>query len=118
MFFLRNTYYVGAFLLIVLGLYTVFKKRNIIKVVMGLVLIDNGVNIFLVAIGFIKAHTAPIITSQVANTAFMVDPVPQALVLTAIVIGLSVLALALGLAVKIFSHYKTLNLNKIRKLKW
>ena len=48
----------------------------------------------------------------------MVDPVPQALVLTAIVIGLAVLALALSLAIRLFHHYGTLNLKKIREQKY
>jgi len=117
-FLLEDIYYWAAFLLIVVGIYAVFRKSNIIKVIMGLTLIDNGVNLFLVAVGFIKGHTAPIITKSVNDVSLMVDPIPQALVLTAIVIGLSVLALALGIAVKIFSHYKTLNLNKIKGLKW
>jgi len=48
----------------------------------------------------------------------MVDPVPQALVLTAIVIGLAVLALALSLAIRLYNHYGTLNLEKIKEQKW
>jgi len=48
----------------------------------------------------------------------MVDPVPQALVLTAIVIGLGVTAVALALVIRLYDHHKTLNINKIRKLKW
>ncbi len=48
----------------------------------------------------------------------MVDPVPQALVLTAIVIGVSVLALGLSLAIRLYAHYGTLNLRKIKELRW
>jgi multicomponent Na+:H+ antiporter subunit C len=48
----------------------------------------------------------------------MVDPIPQALVLTAIVIGLGVTALALALAIRVYGHYKTLDTRKIRGLKW
>jgi multicomponent Na+:H+ antiporter subunit C len=48
----------------------------------------------------------------------MVDPVPQALVLTAIVIGVAVLALALSLSIRLYQHYGTLNLRKIREQRW
>jgi len=48
----------------------------------------------------------------------MVDPVPQALVLTSIVIGVAVLALALSLAIRLYEYYGTLNLRKVRGLKW
>ncbi|MBA7666722.1 hypothetical protein ES703_74803 [subsurface metagenome] len=53
-----------------------------------------------------------------AKLARMVDPVPQALVLTAIVIGVAVLALALSLAIRLYHHYGTLNLRKIREQRW
>ena len=114
----NNLYYLGAFLLVGVGLYAVLGKRNLIKVIMGLGLIDSGINLLLISIGYIRAHTAPIITSSRSDVSLMVDPIPQALVLTAIVIGLSVLALALALAIKIFATHKTLNLNKIKGLKW
>jgi len=114
----RSLYYLGAFLLIGIGFYAVLGKKNLIKVIMGLSLIDNGINLLFIAIGYVRHHTAPIITSQISDTSLMVDPVPQALVLTAIVIELSVLALALALAVKVFAVHKTLNLNKIKGLKW
>ena len=117
-FISNNIYYFIAFSLVSIGLYGVLAKRNIIKVIMSLGLMDTGINLFLVAVGFVKSKSAPIITKEFHNTSSMVDPIPQALVLTAIVIGLSVLALALSLAIKLFGHYKTLNLNKIKGLKW
>ncbi len=48
----------------------------------------------------------------------MVDPVPQALVLTTIVIGVAVLALALSLAIRLHHHYGTLNLHNIKEQRW
>jgi len=52
------------------------------------------------------------------ETTPVVDPVPQALVLTAIVIGVGVLALALALAIQVYRHYGTLDVAKIKGLKW
>jgi len=111
-------YYIGAFGLILIGLYIILVKRNLIKVIVGLGILDTGVNLFLISIGYITKGTAPIFSRQEINTERMVDPVPQALVLTAIVIGVAVLALALSLAIRLYQHYGTLNLRKIREQRW
>lgn len=110
--------YVGAVGLILIGLFTVLSKRNLIKIIVGLSVLDTGVNVLLIAIGYIHNRTAPIITRMHNSPSRMVDPLPQALVLTAIVIGLGVTALALALAIRVYGHYKTLDTHKIRGLKW
>jgi len=111
-------HYAGCFALVLIGLYAVLVKTNLIKVIIGIGLIDTGVNLFLVTTGYIRAGTAPIFSEAAAQGETMVDPVPQALVLTAIVIGVSVLALALSLAIRLYRHYGTLDLRKIKELKW
>jgi len=111
-------HYIGCFSLILIGLYVVLVKPNLIKVIIGINLLDTGVNLFLVAVGYIRAGTAPIFSQAATQAENMVDPVPQALVLTAIVIGVSVLALALSLAVRVHDHYGTVDLRKIKRLKW
>ena len=117
--FLNNyIYYIGAFGLIFIGLYIVLVKRNLIKVIIGLSILDTGINLFLISIGYISKGTAPIFSKIDTEIARMVDPVPQALVLTAIVIGVAVLALALSLAIKLYHHYGTLNLRKIKDQRW
>jgi len=93
-------------------------KKNLIKIIIGLGFIDTGINLFLIIIGYIKKGTAPIFSKPGLNPAQMVDPVPQALVLTAIVINVAILGLALGLAIRLYGYYKTLNVKKIRGLKW
>jgi len=52
------------------------------------------------------------------NVNKMVDPVPQALVLTAIVIGFGVTAVALALVIRLYRHHGTLNIDEIKNLKW
>ena len=117
-FLYQNIYYIGAFGLIFIGLYTVAAKKNLIKMIIGLVFIDTGINLFLITIGYIKNGTAPIFSKTGLDLKMMVDPIPQALVLTAIVINVAITALALALAIKLYSHYNTLNMRKIRGLKW
>lgn len=111
-------YYIGAFGLILIGLYVVLVKRNLIKVIVGLGILDTGVNLFLISVGYVTKGTAPIFSRAGIDSERMVDPVPQALVLTAIVIGVAVLALALSLAIRLYQHYGTLNLRRIREQKW
>ena len=119
MSFLTNyIYYIGAFGLIFIGLYIVLVKHNLIKVIIGIGILDTGVNLFLISIGYIQRGTAPIFSRPEIEAARMVDPVPQALVLTAIVIGVSILALALSLAIKLYQHYGTLDLQKIKGQRW
>jgi len=119
MSFLNNyIYYIGAFGLILIGLYIILVKGNLIKVIIGLGILDTGVNLFLISVGYITKGTAPIFSRPGIDSEHMVDPVPQALVLTAIVIGVAVLALALSLAIRLYQHYGTLNLREIREQRW
>ncbi len=111
-------YYITSILLVLIGMYAVLVKKNLIKIVIGLSIVDNGIHLLLIAIGYVKKGTAPIFSKAGLQPNQMVDPVPQALVLTAIVIGLAVTAVALSLIIRLYDHHKTLNINKIRKLKW
>lgn len=111
-------YYIGAFGLIAIGLFIMLTKHNLIKVIIGLSILETGVNLFLISVGYITDGTAPIFSRSGMSSSTMVDPVPQALVLTAIVIGVAVLALALSLSIRVFKHFGTLDLRKIKELKW
>lgn len=102
--------------LILIGLYAVVAKRNIIKIIIGFSLIEYGVNLFFALIGFKRDALPPIIT-DVRMTRNFVDPVPQALVLTSIVIGLATTALMLALAMRIYEKYKTFDIAEIRRLR-
>ncbi len=119
MSFLHNyIYYIGAFGLIFIGLFIMAVKHNYIKVIIGLSILETGVNLFLISIGYIKNGTAPIFSNAGITAENMVDPVPQALVLTAIVIGLAVMGLALSLAIGLYKHFGTLNLHEIKEQRW
>ncbi|MBQ9985644.1 MAG: NADH-quinone oxidoreductase subunit K [Oscillospiraceae bacterium] len=113
--------YVVAVLLLVLGLYAVCTQKNLIKVVLGLGIIDYGINLLIVSIGWNDGGTAPIFTiSDLINgvsSNFFVDPVPQALTLTSIVIGACVDAMALALVIMIYRKYKTINSDEVRRIR-
>ena len=114
--------YGSAIGLILIGLYAVLIKKHLTKIVIGLSIIDSGIHLLFIAIGFIKGGTAPIFSPKgielTNNGVPMVDPVPQALVLTAIVIGFGVTAVALSLVIRLYRHHNTARIDHIKTLKW
>ncbi|MBU1144771.1 MAG: cation:proton antiporter subunit C [Firmicutes bacterium] len=106
----------AAILLIVLGLYGLLTNRNVIKIIISLNVLEIGLNIFIISIGFVYDGVAPIITSTHGSSALIyVDPLPQALVLTAIVIGVGTTALGLAIAKNIHSKYHTFNIDEVEE---
>ncbi len=117
--FLTISFYGTAIALILIGLYAALAKKNLLKIVIGLSIVDSGLHLLFVAIGYISNGTAPIFSPEVlGSTQPMVDPVPQALVLTAIVIGFAVTAVALSLVIRLYRHHNTAAIDEIKNLKW
>lgn len=110
-----NLPYIVVGFTIFLGLYTVIFKRNLIKIVMGISLIESGVNLFLITLGYREGGGAPIFTQ--AEDTNMVMPTPQALTLTSIVIGVATTALLLSFIIMIYRHYKSIEAEDVRRLK-
>jgi multicomponent Na+:H+ antiporter subunit C len=107
-------------LLILIGLYGVVVSRQTLKIVISLLIMNHGVHLLLLLIGYRRGGSPPIVDpgsviSEFANGA--VDPLPQALVLTSIVIGLGVLALMVALCVRLYERYGTFDITEIRRLR-
>lgn len=110
--------YIAAFFLIALGFYTIVTKYNLIKTVIGLGIADYGVNLLIITVGFNHGGTAPVFTWNELNPSmFFVDPIPQALTLTSIVIGACVTAMSLALVIKLEEQYGTIDTREIRRLR-
>ena len=107
----------GIFLVII-GLWATLTHRDIIRIIVGFTIFDTGVHLIMLSIGYITGGTAPIIEKLTDIGAVYVDPVPQALILTAIVIGLGVTAFMLTYAVKMYEKRGTLEIDKFEDLKW
>lgn len=101
-----------SIVLFLIGLYGLMAKRNLIKKIIGLFILEGGVILYFVSVGYRSGASAPILEKGVEK---VVDPVPQALMLTAIVIGICVTALALSLAVKIYEKYQTLDIEELKR---
>jgi len=110
-----------GFLLILIGLYGALSNRNILRMIVAFAVANTGVNLVLVSVGYMRGRTAPILNDAVPvaeAAARIIDPVPQALVLTAIVIGLGVTALMLAYAYKLYQTKGSLDIAKHSELKW
>lgn len=110
------TVYILCLVLFSVGLYCILRKRNLIKIIIGIGIMEYAVNLLFVLIGYRKNGRSPIFaTDQAVKN--MVDPLPQAVVLTSIVIGLSVTLLLVAVAIRIYERYGTFDITKINRLK-
>jgi multisubunit Na+/H+ antiporter MnhC subunit len=104
---LGRIFYGGSIGLVALGIYAIAASRDLIRALLGLALLEAGANLFLMAVGFRPDAAAPIVPLDALPA--MVDPIPQAMILTTIVIGVGVLALGLALAVRLHERLGTLD---------
>ena len=98
------------------GLYGIITRRNLVKIVISLSFMEFSTFLFLALIGYREGGVAPIVdmADPVKN---YVDPLPQALVLTAIVIGLATTAMLMAVIIRIFRKYKTFDIREIKTLR-
>lgn len=110
-----------GFILMGIGFYGVMTRKNLIKIVLSFTIAQTGLNIVIIALGYVEEKTAPILHNEelLKNPADkIVDPLPQALVLTAIVIGIAVTALFLSYIIKMYGVKKSLSIEDYKELKW
>lgn len=113
-------YLLTAIALIVIGFAGALIRRNLLKIVLGFALVDTGLHLLIAALGSNPDRTAPILNkvSLIGNPDLVVDPVPQALVLTAIVIGVGITALMLSYVIRLYAVRKSLDIREFGRLKW
>ena len=104
-------YWVFAVVLI-LGLFTVIAKINLVKKLIGLSIFQSAVFLMYISMDKVEGGTAPIIQEGVVDQLYS-NPLPQVLILTAIVVGVSTLALGLAIVVRIKERYGTIEEDEI-----
>lgn len=107
--------------LVLIGLWGVLTQKHILRIVIAFSLVDTGMHIVMVATGYVTGGTAPILDQGFAvGQAGMqaVDPIPSALVVTAIVIGFSVTAVMLAYAIRLYEARKTLSIDAFTESRW
>ncbi len=93
-----------TFIVVLIGFYGLATSKNIIKSVFSVTIIESGIILLFLNLGNFEGGGIPIVGESLTN---IVDPLPQALMITTIVIGSTVTALALMLSIKVFHHYGT-----------
>lgn len=103
----------AAIILFAIGFSTLLFHRNLIKKLIGMNIMDTGVFLFLASMGYIEGRRAPIIVDGIQNAEAYINPVPAGLVLTGIVVSVSVTAVMLSLAIRLYKRYHTLDLDDV-----
>lgn len=108
--------YLAAAALMCLGLYTVLSRRNLIKIVMGLSLMESSTYLLLVSLAYRRGSTAPVLLDPPSGVSMqqlargnVADPVLQNFCLTAIVIGVAATAVFLSVVVRLAQHRRSLD---------
>ena len=97
-------------LLMMIGLYTIIAKPNLLKKVMGLALLQTAIFLFFISLGKVAGGTVPIRTSSFSLYS---NPLPHALILTAIVVSVSTMAVAVAIIINIKQSYGTVEEDEI-----
>ncbi len=107
--------YLLCLALFCVGLFCILRKRNIIKIIIGVILAEYAVNLFFILTCYRMEGRAPIYSpdDKILN---MVDALPQAAVLTSIVIGLATTVVLIAVAMRIYEKYGTFDITKIKEL--
>jgi len=114
----RASYWVYIVLMMI-GLYGIIAKKNMVKKIIGMNILQTAVILFFISIGAKKNATIPIIEHghDAAHTTVTVthyiNPLPHVLMLTAIVVAVATLGVALTLVIKVHQQYHTLEENEI-----
>lgn len=111
--------------LMMIGLWGVIAKNNLVKKIVGMSIFQTAIILFFISMGMKREATIPIIMHEhgagevVVRAADYINPLPHVLMLTAIVVAVSTLGVALALSVKVYKRYGTLEedeiLDQIRK---
>jgi len=110
--------YTVSLMLMCIGIYTVLAKESLLKKVIGLSIFTNGIHLLLISLGYTKGGLAPILTTiDLRRLSLFVDPLPQALVLTSIVIDLSITALAVAVIIQVHRKFKTSSSKELNTLR-
>ena len=94
------------------GLYMVL-SRHVVRMVLGLSLVSSAVNLVVFQAGRIRSAQPPLIRDGATRLGDSADPVPQALVMTAIVIGFALTVILAALALRLYGANRTLRADEI-----
>ncbi|MEX1377023.1 MAG: cation:proton antiporter subunit C [Eubacteriales bacterium] len=103
---------IAAIIIFFIGVYGIIARRNIVKTVISLGIMETAIILFFVASS--NAYEKAPILNDTIDSANIADPIPQALMITAIVIGVGVTAIALTMFINLYHKYGTTNWEKAK----
>ena len=106
-------YYVATFLLLGIGTYVMIAAGNLVKKVVGMNIFQTGIFLFFIASAYVEGGNPPLLTVEGPH----VSPLPHVLILTAIVVGVALTAVTLGMIVRIYSEYGTLKEDTLQEVR-
>lgn len=116
---IHNYPYFVSMVLFCIGIYTTLSQTNLMKKIIGINIIFNAIFLLFISAANIRGGAAPIAPKYgtLPPEAFFVNPLPACLVLTGIVVGLSITAFALGVVVRMYEYYGTIESNEILEIR-
>ena len=116
--------YLAAAALFCIGLWAVLTRRNLVKIVMGLSLMESSMYLLLVSMAYRKGGTAPVLLDLPEGRSVdsvvqgpVADPVLQNFCITAVIIGVAVSGVFLAVVVRVAQHYRTLDADEVRAMR-
>ncbi|ELY54872.1 cation:proton antiporter subunit C [Natronococcus jeotgali] len=107
--------YALMFVLMGIGLYMVIANENLVKKLIGVNLFQTAIFLFFIAVAYVEGGSAPIVPAESGEA--VASPLPQVIVLTAIVVGIALTAVGLALVVRIYAEYGTLREDTLREVR-
>lgn len=97
-------------LLMIIGLYGMLMKQNLMKKLMGTIIFQNSIILFFVTFAYKYGGTVPVLDESLPTsvTTNYLNPLPQTLMLTAIVVGVSIVGVAFAMLIVIYKNFQTL----------
>jgi multisubunit Na+/H+ antiporter MnhC subunit len=108
----------GSMALFFVGLFGLLTRKHIIRIFMSIAIMESSVFLLFIGLSFKSDFIAPIIDKTHKNIAIMNDPIPQAMILTAIVIAMAVLALGVSFAIEYYKLTGRTDIDEMKSLRY
>ena len=108
---------IGSMALFFVGIFGLLTQKHLIKIFMSISMIESSLFLFFIGLMYKKSFLAPILTSNQQGFTNMNDPIPHAMILTAIVIGMAVLALGVSFAIEYYKLTGKTNIDEMTSLR-
>ncbi len=109
---ITRSYFLGVFVLLAIGSYMMIANQNLVKKSIGMNVFQSAIFLFFIVSAYVEGASSPVLSQEGP----FVSPLPHVLILTAIVVGVSLTAVALGLVVRIYGEYGTLDESVVKEV--